>query len=310
AWFGQERREAEGSDPLTAPGEHDQQVGHRRVRDERLRPLEHPSTVAARRLAAQGERVRAGVRLGDGVAPDQRTVAQAREPPALLLGGPVRHQRAHARPHVRVHREDQPGVRAAVAERLQRQHRPDRVHAPAPEVRRCWEALDPETAAGVPRVPVEDLLRVPLAGVVRQRQREALDRGVELDLLGTEPLDQRLGWHRRTGQALTFLLISRSMSATLRKLSTVTSESSTNTSNSSSMYDTSCISPRESRIPPSSWVSSERSAGVSSNMISSEMKPLMRVPMSLTSNLLGFVTATALRRPEAPPRTGRSIPDG
>ena len=130
--------------------EHDRDVGHGPVGDERLGAVDSPAVADALGARAHRERVGARIGLGDRVRADQRAVAKARQIAALLLVAAVLPDRHDAGEQVRAKREHEAAVAAAVAKRLERDRARQRVEAACrriPRARAGPECRSSRTAA-------------------------------------------------------------------------------------------------------------------------------------------------------------------
>src|SRR5581483_10798775 len=112
-------------------GIEDYQVGDRAVRAERLLPVQAIAVAVRHGGGRHGEDIGTGLRLAHRVDADQRTVAELRQVAPLLLLRAEFPERDGAGQHERADGEDQAAILAAVAERLERQGRRERVQAAA-----------------------------------------------------------------------------------------------------------------------------------------------------------------------------------
>ncbi len=129
-----------------------------------LRPVQEVVVAPSLGAGAHVQRVGAGLGLGHRVPADDVPRHQPGQVRLLLRRGAENDQRQLDAPHLRVEREEQPVVVAAVSQGLHDQGRREDVAAGATQFGRDGQALDPELGACLPRLARE------LARIVALRQ--------------------------------------------------------------------------------------------------------------------------------------------
>src|SRR6266487_5003230 len=110
-------------------GKHDEQIGDGAVCDKYLAPVENVLGAVLDGRGGKAECVRAAIWFAHGVAADERAVTKAGQVFFLLRLGAAVDERSDRRPHVRVDREEQPVVPAAVREAFEGGHGGEWIHA-------------------------------------------------------------------------------------------------------------------------------------------------------------------------------------